>query len=79
MIGTRLVALILGLCLLTFGGYIFYEKAVLSVINGHTHERVGVVTNDDWSFWVSVSIYGVSGFGIFLAGAVFFFKALVCK
>lgn len=56
-----------------FGGYLVYEKVYLAVQTGITLERSGIVerTLEPGSFWTSVTIYGISGLAIAVAGLYF--------
>lgn len=56
-----------------FGGYLVYEKVYLAVRTGITLERSGIVERalEPGSFWTSVTIYGISGTAIAVAGLYF--------
>ncbi len=78
MSGMRFLCLFLGGPLLIFGGYILYEKVYLSILTGHSHERVGVVAKVDsaGSFWLGVGVYGFCGLLVALGGIAFIFAAI---
>ena len=78
MSGIRWFGLLVGSPLLLFGGYVLYEKVYLSVMTGHSHERVGLVVKSDeaWSFWLGVSVYGVCASMVALGGAALIFMAI---
>ena len=78
-LGVGLVGVVLGTLLAIFGGYILYEKAILSISLGYSHERVGVVSRSDsaFSFWLGVCVYGVCSLFILIAGIVLALRSIM--
>lgn len=70
--------IVVGVITAIFGAYILYEKAILPVFQGHSHERVGIVerSNDAFSFWLGVSVYGVCSVFVLAAGIYFAVRSI---
>ena len=66
-----------GLILTVFGGYILYEKVLLSLMTGQTEERSGMIerTEEGFSFWLTISTYTLCAGFIFVAGLAALFSA----
>ena len=61
--------LIGGAILTVFGGYILYEKVLLSLLQGQTEERVGLIEQSEgFPFWLTVATFGLCAGAIFIAG-----------
>ncbi|MEQ9586451.1 MAG: hypothetical protein RJS97_00515 [Parvibaculaceae bacterium] len=58
----------LSLIPLIFGGYLIYDRVILSLRRGQIEERVGMIdrASEPISFWISVGMYG--SFGSLIAG-----------
>lgn len=69
-IGAR-VLVVFGLAfMILFGGYLLYEKVILSLQTGLTHERAGVIerATEPMIFWLWILVYGAAGGLILVAG-----------
>ncbi|MGB7242862.1 MAG: hypothetical protein WBC93_12345 [Sulfitobacter sp.] len=77
-IAIRLFCAVLGTLLTVFGAYIFYEKVYLAILDGHSHERVGIVdrADDPFSFWLGVCTYGTCSSVVIVAGLALLFRTL---
>ena len=61
---------VVGIFVTVFGGYVLYEKVMLSLVNGCSHERAGLIcrADDPFSFWLGLGVYGVCAGAVFLGG-----------
>ena len=69
-----------GICLLAvlFGGYLLYDRVLLSLQAGAIEERVGLVAreSDPVSFWMSVGLYGAIGAVLVLIGGIYLVRSV---